>query len=376
VEDEMRLLLLFVMMLFCFNVFADDMDFTRKATGTPELIQTGPQKNWCPVCGMSLKAFYKTSHALKLSGGVNKQYCSMRCMTQDFEGLANIVKEILVVDAKTEKLIDARKAFYVVDSDAPGTMTSISKYAFGDENDAKEFQAKMGGEIMIFDSAQKSAIASMDKDVAMTNMKRQKMMYPKGKMVFNSACDKTIDPFSYNLINELKADIKMNNRCGELKEPELQAVALYLWDVARKELKSEQFITVKEGDKCPVCGMFVHKYPKWASKIVFTKNSEKSYLVFDGVKDQLKFVYNPAKWGDYKDIKITEILVTDYYTNKAVDGKNAFYVIGSDVYGPMGKELIPFSTKKYAETFMADHNGQKILKYDEITSAMVYKLDE
>lgn len=372
----MRILILLLFMSLSMNVFAADMDFSKKASGKPELIQTGPQKPWCPVCGMNLKMFYKTSHAMKLSGGKNKQYCSIRCMIEDYEGLQNIVKEMLVVDVASEKLIDVREATYVVGSSAPGTMTMTSKYAFKNKADAEAFQKKMGGELMTFEQARASAKASMKKDVNMTDMKRQKMMYPMGKKVFEASCDKSIDPFKYNLINELKADIASGKKCGDIKEKQLQAVALYLWDIVRKESKSDEFITVADGEKCPVCGMFVHKYPKWAAKIEYTLNGAENHAVFDGAKDMFKFYFNPEKWGSYKGIKMDSIAVTDYYTNKAVGAKKAFYVTGSDVYGPMGRELIPFATKENAESFSADHSGKQILTFDEITEGMVYKLDE
>jgi len=38
---------------------------------------------------------------------------------------------------------------------------------------------------------------------------------------------------------------------------------------------------------------------------------------------------------------IDSIYVTDYYNLTLIDGYQAFYVVGSNVYGPMGKELIP-----------------------------------
>ena len=68
-------------------------------------------------------------------------------------------------------------------------------------------------------------------------------------------------------------------------------------------------------------------------------------------------------------------MVTDYYTQKAIDGTKAFYVIRSNIYGPMGHELIPFNSKDDAKTFMRDHFGTKILEFDEITEQQVYKLD-
>jgi len=371
----MRLILVFLTLLFSFNLFATDMDFSKKASVKPEIIQKGEQKAWCPVCGMSLKMFYKTNHALKLSGGHNNQYCSMSCMVHDNEGLQDIVKEILVVDASTEKLIPAYSANYVLGSKVPGTMSKVSKIAFADINDAEAFQAKMGGDIVTYSYAFEYTQKSIAKDTSMISMKRQKMMYPKGEKIFNSVCDKNVDPTLFDRINELKADIKSNNRCGFLSESELQAVALYLWDIVRYNNKSESFITIKEGEKCPVCGMFVHKYPKWASKIYYTKNGQKNHAAFDGVKDMMKFYLKPSKWG-FDNIRVSEILVTDYYSNKALKAEKAFYVKGSEVYGPMGRELIPFSTMKNAETFMSDHSGGKILLFDEITKDVVYGLDK
>jgi nitrous oxide reductase accessory protein NosL len=59
-----------------------------------------------------------------------------------------------------------------------------------------------------------------------------------------------------------------------------------------------------------------------------------------------------------------------------MDGKKAFYVIGSDTYGPMGKEFIPFASLKSAETFLKDHKGTKILEFSKIEEALVYEQDK
>ena len=31
----------------------------------------------------------------------------------------------------------------------------------------------------------------------------------------------------------------------------------------------ESTVTIKKADRCPVCGMFVYKYPKWVAQIIF-----------------------------------------------------------------------------------------------------------
>ena len=132
-------------------------------------------------------------------------------------------------------------------------------------------------------------------------------------------------------------------------------------------------ITPAAKDKCPVCGMFVAKYPDFAAQINF---KDDAYAVFDGVKDMFKYYFNLAKYNPGKKLTdIDSIYVTDYYDLKWIDGYKAFYVEGSDVYGPMGRELIPFEKKEGAEQFMTDHIGKSLLKFDEITYDLVKGLD-
>jgi len=126
-------------------------------------------------------------------------------------------------------------------------------------------------------------------------------------------------------------------------------------------------------DKCPVCGMFVAKYPDWLSQISF-KDGETFF--FDGPKDMFKFYFNLNRYSPKKRVEdINSVYVTDYYSLLPVDGLTSLYVIGSDVYGPMGKELIPFGKSQEATEFQKDHKGREILKFKDITPAVVKGLD-
>ena len=148
-------------------------------------------------------------------------------------------------------------------------------------------------------------------------------------------------------------------------------IVLLAWPLVSAGEKSP--ITPAAKDKCPVCGMFVAKYPDFASEIIF---KDGSVALFDGVKDMFKYYFNLAKYDKSKKIgDIDSIYVTDYYDLKWIDGYKAFYVEGSDVYGPMGRELIPFEKKEGAEQFMTDHIGKSLLKFDEITYDLVKSLD-
>jgi len=126
-------------------------------------------------------------------------------------------------------------------------------------------------------------------------------------------------------------------------------------------------------DKCPVCGMFVAKYPDFVAGIIF---KDGSYAVFDGVKDMLKYFLDMSKYErsrTHSDVK--SAYVTNYYSMDIIDAYEAFYVIGSDVHGPMGNEFIPFDKESQAQEFMRDHKGKAIVRFKEITTAMIQKMD-
>ena len=128
-----------------------------------------------------------------------------------------------------------------------------------------------------------------------------------------------------------------------------------------------------ERDKCPVCGMFVAKYPDFITEITF---KDGSYAVFDGAKDMFKYYFGLEKYNPKKKRSdMDTIYVTDYYSLTMIDGLKAFYVIGSDVYGPMGRELMPFRSRSDAGEFMKDHKGKAVLGFHEITYAVVKGLD-
>ncbi len=126
-------------------------------------------------------------------------------------------------------------------------------------------------------------------------------------------------------------------------------------------------------DKCPVCGMFVTKYPDFLTQIVF---KDGSYAVFDGTKDMFKYYLNLKRYNPKKSLAdIDFIYVTEYYNLSWIDGFQALYVVGSDVFGPMGKELIPFEKEADAKEFLKDHKGQSLLKFKDITPDIIKSLD-
>ena len=124
--------------------------------------------------------------------------------------------------------------------------------------------------------------------------------------------------------------------------------------------------------RCPVCGMFVAKYPNWVTQIHYEDSGKTKF--FDGVKDMMVLYFDPERYMAPPREAIKNIYVKDYYSLSWLSAQDAFYVVGSDVYGPMGHELIPFASKEAAESFLKDHHGRKILTFGEITSELIDSL--
>ncbi|WP_455755794.1 nitrous oxide reductase accessory protein NosL [Sulfurimonas sp.] len=195
---------------------------------------------------------------------------------------------------------------------------------------------------------------------------KEKKIYPTGKKIYKKMCKQDVDLSKYTSIEKLKNAITNEKICKPLKDKYLEYLSIYLWDtinLSSNEAKLQD-IKISKTDKCPVCGMYVYKYPKWAAQIFY---KEKHYL-FDGVKDLMKYYFENKE-------NIQTILVRDYYTQKTIDATKAYYVIGSDVYGPMGNELIPFKKLLDAKTFYMDHRATKIIEFKNITQTQVDSLD-
>ena len=150
------------------------------------------------------------------------------------------------------------------------------------------------------------------------------------------------------------------------------ACILALTFITTTEGTDRKPIKPSEKDKCPVCGMFVAKYPDFLAQVIY---QDRSYVVFDGAKDLFKYLLNTGAYGARPASGIAAMYVTDYYALTPIDAKRAWYVLGSDVYGPMGRELIPFAKQPEAQEFLKDHKGTRLLRFEEVTIEVLKGLE-
>ncbi|TAF31512.1 MAG: hypothetical protein EAZ57_11380 [Cytophagales bacterium] len=115
---------------------------------------------------------------------------------------------------------------------------------------------------------------------------------------------------------------------------------------------------VMPNSDCHNCGMPSLEYPKWVSRADDLYFCSPRCLMIKCMKDP-------------KIKTATTMTVIEYYETKPLAVKDAFFVIGSDVTGPMGNDFIPFADQKAAQDFMAEHKGKKILRFADLTQELL-----
>ena len=124
-----------------------------------------------------------------------------------------------------------------------------------------------------------------------------------------------------------------------------------------------------KGEKCPVCGMFVAKYKDFLSAVRFRDGA---HVYFDGPKELFRYLHGMTRDSPAARPEALEAgFVKGYSSLEFIDGPTAFYVTGSDVYGPMGKELVPFGREQDTRQFLKDHKGKSLLRFGEITKEVL-----
>jgi copper chaperone NosL len=114
--------------------------------------------------------------------------------------------------------------------------------------------------------------------------------------------------------------------------------------------------------RCDVCGMRIDPSSGWRAG---GQTEALAEVRFDTPK--CLFRYHHQRGG------VREPWVIEYYTQERRPARELLYVLGSDVQGPMGRDLVPVQGREAAERFARDHQG-RVLGFDEVTAAVVDEL--
>jgi copper chaperone NosL len=129
---------------------------------------------------------------------------------------------------------------------------------------------------------------------------------------------------------------------------------------------SKKIKAVTADTVCVVCNMKVAKYPEHDGQILLADNSS---IHFCSTQCLINYLADPGQYVDKPAAsKMTWVKVFPSGDYESAIG--LYYVVGSELFGPMGREAIPFRSKKAAEDLVSEEGG-KIVRFDELTPQMV-----
>ena len=130
--------------------------------------------------------------------------------------------------------------------------------------------------------------------------------------------------------------------------------------------------------KCPVCGMIIGGKDGQGVTVTYKDGRAAGFagvaaavfkdghvVGFEGAR--CLFIYNsvPEKYS-ISVATIARQYVTDFLSKKMIELPKAFLVLGSNVKGPMGYELVAFSSVQEASKFASENDGKWIVQLHEV----------
>ena len=121
--------------------------------------------------------------------------------------------------------------------------------------------------------------------------------------------------------------------------------------------------------RCPVCGMFPARQPRWAAQVIFADGD--AYF-FDSPLSLMQYLGNVAHYTRGRTLEaIVARYVTDTGTGAWVDAPQAVYVAGSSALGPMRAGNLPAFAGAAAAQRFAQVQGGAVLAFSAIDAALL-----
>jgi len=116
----------------------------------------------------------------------------------------------------------------------------------------------------------------------------------------------------------------------------------------------------KQEERCRNCGMKIDHTSAWRAELI---GDDGKPISFDSPRCAL------TSWRGGKSSG-KALRVQEYYDRTFRDAKDVRFVVGGDVAGPMGPDLVPVDPARVTK-FIQDHGADRALRLDEITPAVL-----
>ncbi len=118
--------------------------------------------------------------------------------------------------------------------------------------------------------------------------------------------------------------------------------------------------------RCVQCGMLIDPTSRWTAGVTGASGEEKLF-------DSPKCLFRYMRGDDGRGASLPWF--TEYYSQQRRPGTSLRFVVGSNLSGPMGADLVPVEGETGARRFAADHVGEQVLTYEQVDEARLRGLD-
>ncbi|HRP94759.1 MAG TPA: nitrous oxide reductase accessory protein NosL [Rhodocyclaceae bacterium] len=121
--------------------------------------------------------------------------------------------------------------------------------------------------------------------------------------------------------------------------------------------------------RCPVCGMYPARFPRWAAQTIFRDGA---VHFFDSPVNLHLFLADVSRYNRaYESADVVVSFVTDVEDGRWIEAGQAYYVHGSNALGPMrGGNLPAFASREAAQRF-AEARGGDVIGAAELTADLL-----
>ncbi len=131
----------------------------------------------------------------------------------------------------------------------------------------------------------------------------------------------------------------------------------------RLSLDEDGRMRISPQDRCPVCGMTVEHHRKFASAIQL---KDRTTYYFCGTGCMIRSWMHPDIFLGVAKAEVTLPVVREYFTGREIDARDAVWVAGSDVIGPMGPAMVPLKDERSMEVFIRRHGGKTHFRLEQM----------
>lgn len=124
--------------------------------------------------------------------------------------------------------------------------------------------------------------------------------------------------------------------------------------------------------RCPVCGMYPARFPRWAAQTIF-KDGASHY--FDSPVNLFDFLHRVDRYDRrYTLDDVAVSYVRDFESGRWIEAGHAAFVLGSDAAGPMRKADMPAFAGRSAAADFARRHGGILLSAADVTPQVLQSL--